>query len=354
MTDYTTEEMTMTNKIKILIGDDSAQYGVACASSLRAMGFFVITRPKDGLTIYDAIKNEQPDVVIADAVMPSLDAIELIRKIQNSSYQKPLFIITSAYENSFIETQVMNAGASYFMLKPFDIKILGERIKSMLDIDTDISSDSSYTKNKQSINLEIIVTDIIHQIGVPAHIKGYHYLREAIIQSVNFSFLEGQREGYDYYILINDIDSVLVKNVIPITPETTDSIGNDPVNVLDMWTSDKYLTVQFEMRGLGREKHMINLVRNYSLSPNPDGDGYLQLELRHNRLNDPEIDHILWGVASFRLEDLKLENPDLKGLKIKVRSPYGTEVRTCDFEKEDSGEDAISGTQEKSVSTYVR
>lgn len=168
-----------------LIGDDSAQYGVACASSLRAMGFFVITRPKDGLTIYDAIKNEQPDVVIADAVMPSLDAIELIRKIQNSSYQKPLFIITSAYENSFIETQVMNAGASYFMLKPFDIKILGERIKSMLDIDTDISSDSSYTKNKQSINLEIIVTDIIHQIGVPAHIKGYHYLREAIIQSVN-------------------------------------------------------------------------------------------------------------------------------------------------------------------------
>ena len=75
---------------------------------------------------------------------------------------------------------------------------------------------------------------------------------------------------------------------------------------------------------------------------------------RHHRLNDPEIDHILWGVASFRLDDLKLENPDLKGLKIKVRSPYGTEVRTCDFEKEDSGEDAISGTQEKSVSTYVR
>lgn len=136
----------MTNKIKILIGDDSAQYGVACASSLRAMGFFVITRPKDGLTIYDAIKNEQPDVVIADAVMPSLDTIELIRKIQNSSYQKPLFIITSAYENSFIETQVMNAGASYFMLKPFDIKILGERIKSMLDIDT-LNSFFGYTIN---------------------------------------------------------------------------------------------------------------------------------------------------------------------------------------------------------------
>ena len=109
MTDYTTEEMTMTNKIKILIGDDSAQYGVACASSLRAMGFFVITRPKDGLTIYDAIKNEQPDVVIADAVMPSLDAIELIRKIQNSSYQKPLFIITLSFSGKGFCPQIYSA-----------------------------------------------------------------------------------------------------------------------------------------------------------------------------------------------------------------------------------------------------
>ena len=62
---------------------------------------------------------------------------------------------------------------------------------------------------------------------------------------VNFTFLDGQREGYDYYIVVNDIDSVLVKNVIPITPETTDSIGNDPMNILSMWTSEKYLTVQF-------------------------------------------------------------------------------------------------------------
>ena len=69
----------MTNKIKILIGDDSAQYGVACASSLRAMGFFVITRPKDGLTIYDAIKNEQPDVVIADRALTQSSLSERYR-----------------------------------------------------------------------------------------------------------------------------------------------------------------------------------------------------------------------------------------------------------------------------------
>jgi two-component system response regulator (stage 0 sporulation protein A) len=176
----------MNNKIKILIGDDSAQYGVSCAAALRNLGFFVITRQKDGLIIYDAIKNEQPDVVIIDAVMPGLDAIALIRKAAQLT-QKPKFVVTSPYENSFIETQVMTAGASYFMLKPFDVKVLGERIKAMLNIDTDITADAdlSLRRTAQSPNLEIIVTDIIHQIGVPAHIKGYHYLREAIICCVN-------------------------------------------------------------------------------------------------------------------------------------------------------------------------
>ena len=177
----------MNNKIKILIGDDSAQYGVSCASSLRNLGFFVITRPKDGLVILDAVRNEAPDLVMVDAVMPNLDAIELIKKAMTLGGKKPLFIVTSAYDNAFIEQQVMNAGASYFMLKPFDVKILGERIKMMLDIDTDITSDMTPARSKQSPNLEIIVTDIIHQIGVPAHIKGYHYLREAIIASVGDS-----------------------------------------------------------------------------------------------------------------------------------------------------------------------
>ncbi|MBP3797186.1 MAG: sporulation transcription factor Spo0A [Ruminococcus sp.] len=175
----------MNNKIKILIGDDSAQYGVFCAASLRNSGFFVITRQKDGMVVLDAVKNELPDVVIVDAVMPGMDAIELIRRCDKLD-KKPKFIVTSPYENSFIETQVMNAGASYFMLKPFDIKVLGERIKAILDIDTDITSEGHIVHKRQSpANLEIIVTDIIHQIGVPAHIKGYHYLREAIICSVN-------------------------------------------------------------------------------------------------------------------------------------------------------------------------
>ena len=114
-----------------------------------------------------------------------LDAIALIKKIMASSYKKPFFIVTSAYENAFIEQQVMQAGASYFMIRPFDVKMLGERIKALLDIDSDISGSAPVSSRAGAHpNLEIIVTDIIHQIGVPAHIKGYHYLREAIMLSV--------------------------------------------------------------------------------------------------------------------------------------------------------------------------
>ena len=70
--------------------------------------------------------------------------------------------------------------------------------------------------------------------------------------------------GYDYYVAINDIDTVLVKNIIPITPETADSIGNDPVNIIDMWTSDEYLTIQFEMQGAGEKTHGKRCARFFS------------------------------------------------------------------------------------------
>jgi len=176
----------MTNKIKVLIGDDTPDYGVSYANILRTMGFFVVARPKDGLALFDAIKNEMPDVVVIDAVMPNLDAIELIKKIQVSVYKKPIYIVASSYDNPFIEKQVMENGASYFILRPFEAKTLGERIYSLLGKETgEVENGINFKKNAQASNLEVVVTDIIHQIGVPAHIKGYHYLREAIIQSVN-------------------------------------------------------------------------------------------------------------------------------------------------------------------------
>lgn len=178
----------MNDKIKILIGDDSAGFGVNCAAALRTSGFYVITRQKNGMTVFDAIASEAPDVAIIDAVMPGLDAIGLIKKVLSSSYKKPYFIVIGSYVNEFLEQQIMQSGATYYMLRPFDVGTLAERIKSLFGMGGDLNSDGSeriFARGDRHPNLDIIVTDIIHQIGVPAHIKGYHYLREAIILSVN-------------------------------------------------------------------------------------------------------------------------------------------------------------------------
>lgn len=168
----------MVNKVKVLIGDDSVEYGIACASTLRGQGMYVMTRPKDGTALLETIKSDASDVVVMDAILPHMDAIELMKKVQASGGKRPQFIVTSAYDNPFIEKQVMQGGAAYFMLKPFEISALGERI-------TSLTQGGMTGRNAPGTeNMEIVVTDVIHQLGVPAHIKGYHYLREAILSSI--------------------------------------------------------------------------------------------------------------------------------------------------------------------------
>ena len=85
-------------KVKVLIGDDSTEYGIACANELRALGLYVVTRRRDGRVILDAIRNDMPDVVVMDAVLPNLDALEILSKSKELAH-RPLFIITSSYEN---------------------------------------------------------------------------------------------------------------------------------------------------------------------------------------------------------------------------------------------------------------
>ena len=165
----------MQMQVKVLTGDDTAEYGVSCASILRAQRMYAYTRPKNGNTVPESIRKDTPDVVVIDAVLPHMDAIELMKKAKTGSGKQPAFIVTSAYDNSFVEQQVMENGASYFMLKPFDLQVLGERIALL----TSKQPLGSFT-TRAGQDLAVTITDIIHQLGVPAHIKGYHYLRAAI------------------------------------------------------------------------------------------------------------------------------------------------------------------------------
>jgi len=165
----------MNDKIKVLIGDDTVDFGITTASALRNYGLYAITRRKDGNILFNAIMDEKPDFVIIDTVMPHMDAIDLIRQTKNQMNFFPHFIVTSSYDNPFVEREIMELGAAYYMLRPFDYKILAERIISMTTV-----QDRNITEQ----NLEIVVTDTIHQLGVPAHIKGYHYLRTSIMLSI--------------------------------------------------------------------------------------------------------------------------------------------------------------------------
>lgn len=97
-----------------------------------------------------------------------------MKRVRELGVKFPVFIVTSAYDNEFIERQIMDNGASRFLLKPYDADDLCSAINSAL----------GDRANSLSDDMEIVVTDIIHQLGVPAHIKGYHYLRTAILYSI--------------------------------------------------------------------------------------------------------------------------------------------------------------------------
>lgn len=73
----------MVNKIKVLIGDDSVEYGITCASTLRSMGMYAVTRPKDGGVLFETIKNDSPDIVVVDAILPHMDAKNLLKKFRH-------------------------------------------------------------------------------------------------------------------------------------------------------------------------------------------------------------------------------------------------------------------------------
>jgi len=164
----------MNSKIKVLIGDDSAETGVSIANKLREKGMYAYTRRKDCGVILDSIKHDPPDVAVMDINVQNGDVVTIMKRVRELGVKFPVFIVTSAYDNEFIERQVMDNGASKFLLKPYDAEDLCSAISSAIGDKASSLSD----------DMEVVVTDIIHQLGVPAHIKGYYYLRTAILYSI--------------------------------------------------------------------------------------------------------------------------------------------------------------------------
>lgn len=174
----------MQKKLKVLIGDNSINFGDLCADMLTKLDVEVTLMPKDGVKVLEGIKMTNPDVVVIESFMSQMDAIGVMKDINKASSFNPKIIVISGYDNKFIEKEIMENGASYYMLKPFDISTLCDRIIAIGGLP---QNNLMQAGNNIEINddLESIVTDVILHIGVPAHIKGYHYIREAIMLSVN-------------------------------------------------------------------------------------------------------------------------------------------------------------------------
>lgn len=190
----------MKNKITVLIADDNNEFAMTLSSYLeKEEDMEVIGMARDGNEAYEMIQGTNPDIVLLDVIMPHLDGLGVLEKIgQSDNKKKPLCIMLSAVGQDKITQKAIELGAQYYVVKPFDINLLIKRIKEVKYyqptqfknnlIGREIKAkyiDISPEKNKEEDNLEALVTNVIHEVGVPAHIKGYQYLREAIMMVVN-------------------------------------------------------------------------------------------------------------------------------------------------------------------------
>lgn len=182
------------NNINVAVVDDNEKTMQNICDNLKLDSEInIIGKAKNGEEAYSLIKKTSPDVVILDLIMPKMDGLSLMNKIHDdgSIIKMPFFIITSAISNENVIQDAFGCGASYYMLKPFEMDMITDRVKSVKDKKTKISSNKKFidaNENRMKFmerNIESDVTSIIHDVGVPAHIKGYQYLREAIIMCVN-------------------------------------------------------------------------------------------------------------------------------------------------------------------------
>lgn len=184
----------MEGKLNVVVADDNERI-VSLLSDLLSTDedISVVGKAKNGQEAYDIIRKEKPDVVLLDIIMPKLDGLSVMDKINHDATldKHPAFVVMSAVGQEAITEDAFSLGANYYIMKPFDHETLMYRMKQFKKgaqlknvggrVQTIISKQSEPVKK----DLEILVTEFIHEVGVPAHIKGYQYLRDAIMMTVN-------------------------------------------------------------------------------------------------------------------------------------------------------------------------
>ena len=175
----------MTERMKLLMTQEPAENMTETKETLAKYGIDTSACMKDGEEVIARIQNDRPDVVIMDLFMTHIDSIGVMRAVKKQKPEKlPMFVVYSSFDSPVLEREVMSAGATYFVLKPFNLNDLAENIVRLSKRQRQRTKGGIRQIGFDSNSLELKVTEILHQIGVPAHIKGYHYLRDSIILSI--------------------------------------------------------------------------------------------------------------------------------------------------------------------------
>lgn len=173
------------DKIRVLLVDDNKDFCDILKNYLdKQSNIEVIDIAFDGLEAYNKILSLKPDVVLLDEVMPHLDGIGVLEKLQNVKDVKTMCIMLTAVTQEQVTQKAFSLGAKYYIAKPFDMELLVSRIKQLKETNISNNNTNKMVANYTDLDLETRVTNILHEIGVPAHIRGYHYMREAIIMAI--------------------------------------------------------------------------------------------------------------------------------------------------------------------------
>ena len=177
-----TGEDLMEHATSIFIADSTEEFCSGLIAQLQRVGGFQIAgTANDGEQAIRMIMEKKPDILVLDLMLSKQDGIAVLKAIAGMD-RKPVTLATSGFVTDYVSSAVANLGVRYLMLKPCDMTALVERLEELRGGQT---RNTALPQGSGKPNIEAMVTSIIHEIGVPAHIKGYQYLREAIIIAVN-------------------------------------------------------------------------------------------------------------------------------------------------------------------------
>lgn len=180
----------MNEKISVLIADDNKAFSDGIASYLRGQDEFnVVGCAYDGEEALGMILETKPDIVLLDIIMPKRDGLSVLKRLSDIKLDKaPTVIAVSIAESTWITESASRLGAKYFLLKPQSNEAIADTLKAFANVPKSVKAAAfaqDAVNSSQKVDLETLVTGFIHELGVPAHIKGYQYIRTAIMMVVD-------------------------------------------------------------------------------------------------------------------------------------------------------------------------